>query len=88
MIFEIVGFEENHKPTTKPRWSCYHSKCASYCDDEPRGTSGTAVDSVADTTIYGQASSIYFTPLANGVAGSGTRDELGCAVKATQNGWH
>jgi hypothetical protein len=48
---------------------------------EPGGTSGIIIDNVS---TEGQASSIYFTPLANGT--SGTCDGVGCAVKATQLG--
>ena len=56
---------------------------------EDGGTSGIVVDNVADTTTYGQASSIYFTPLGwthSGTGNAGPCTFSGCAIKATQNG--
>jgi hypothetical protein len=49
------------------------------------GTSGIIVDNVADVTTYGQASSIYFTPLGD-IDTPGNCTYVGCAVKVTQNG--
>jgi hypothetical protein len=51
-------------------------------------TSGIVVDNVADTTLYPQASSIYFTIVSNSVTGAtcnGTTG-VGCAIKLTQSG--
>jgi hypothetical protein len=48
------------------------------------GTSGIIVDNVANPATYPQASSIYFSTLANGTC-NGTIG-VGCAVKLTQSG--
>jgi hypothetical protein len=50
------------------------------------GTGGMIVDNEADVVTYGQASSIYFMPVANDLTcGDGTSG-TGCAVKLTQAG--
>jgi hypothetical protein len=51
-------------------------------------TSGIVVDNVADTSLYPQASSIYFTTVRNSVTAAkcnGTTG-VGCAIKLTQSG--
>jgi hypothetical protein len=51
-------------------------------------TSGIVIDNVANTSSFGQASSLYFSFIKNSVAGAtcnGTTG-VGCAVKLTQSG--
>ena len=52
------------------------------------GTSGIVVDNIADTTLYPQASSIYFAFTGNTVTGATCNSVtgVGCAVKLTQSG--
>jgi len=62
---------------TNPTTSTYES-----------GTSGIVIDNVANTTIYPQASSLYFSFTSNAVSGAAcnTSTGVGCAVKLTQSG--
>ena len=57
------------------------------------GTSGIIIDNVADTSLFPQASSLYFTWIAAGStsapnASCGGNTSGGCAVKLTQSGFN
>jgi hypothetical protein len=51
-----------------------------------QGTGGMIVDNIANTTAFPQASSIYFTPIANNLnCGDGSTNTV-CGIKLTQSG--